>query len=184
MSDPKPTVRNDGGGAYAVLTPPRSLAPALAPDRPGGDLALIARAEKSLQGLSGNFSQWMADDVEALNAAHREMGAEGVSPETLQAIFNGAHAIRGNAATLGFPRLGTAAGILCDLIENHPDLERLSQPIVDSYVYAIGALFREERARASSPILEKLVASLRELAATSLAREAPQENAPGSPAAD
>ncbi|HYG25706.1 MAG TPA: Hpt domain-containing protein, partial [Caulobacteraceae bacterium] len=50
----------------------------------GTDAAAIAKAEAALKSLSGNFSEWLNDEIVKLDAARQRIRAEGISPETAE----------------------------------------------------------------------------------------------------
>ena len=63
----------------------------------------VARAEKALAGLSGEFKDWMAIECERLAAAHAAILSHGFTTETREELFRAAHDIKGDAATFGYP---------------------------------------------------------------------------------
>jgi chemotaxis protein histidine kinase CheA len=103
----------------------------------------VARAEKALAGLSGEFNDWMAIECERLAAAHAAILKHGFSTETSQELFRAAHDIKGDAATFGFPTAGAAAESLCRIIEHAPDLERVPTELIAHHINAIQAIVRE-----------------------------------------
>src|SRR4051795_2991728 len=62
----------------------------------------VARAEKALASLSGEFNDWMAIECDRLAAAHADILKHGFSTETREELFRAAHDIKGDAATFGF----------------------------------------------------------------------------------
>src|SRR5512133_4025879 len=63
----------------------------------------VARAEKALAGLSGEFKNWMAIEADRLSAAHAAILRDGFTVENREELFRAAHDIKGDAATFGFP---------------------------------------------------------------------------------
>src|SRR3954463_16121421 len=59
----------------------------------------VARAEKALAGLSGEFKDWMAIECAGLAAAHAAILRDGFTTDTSQELFRAAHDIKGDAAT-------------------------------------------------------------------------------------
>ena len=53
----------------------------------GIDPAAIAKAEAALKSLSGNFSQWMNDELAKLETARGQVRAEGLTTETCEALY-------------------------------------------------------------------------------------------------
>src|SRR5271165_5150134 len=58
----------------------------------------VARAEKALAGLSGEFRNWMESEADRLSAAHAAILKQGFSDATRQELFHAAHDIKGDAA--------------------------------------------------------------------------------------
>ena len=69
----------------------------------------IARAEKALAGLSGEFKQWMRIEADRLTAAHAAILKHGFTDVSCEELFRAAHDIKGDAATFGYPSAGAAA---------------------------------------------------------------------------
>ena len=103
----------------------------------------VARAEKALAGLSGEFKDWMAIECDRLAAAHAAILKHGFTRDTSEELFRAAHDIKGDAATFGFPTAGAAAESLCRIIEHAPDLERVPTELIAHHINAIQAIVRE-----------------------------------------
>ena len=69
----------------------------------------VARAEKALAGLSGEFKNWMTVETDRLAAAHAAILKDGFTNFTREELFRAAHDIKGDAATFGFASAGVAA---------------------------------------------------------------------------
>src|SRR4051812_7764455 len=69
----------------------------------------VARAEKALAGLSGEFGRWMTIECDRLAAAHASILKEGFNTFRRDELFRAAHDIKGDAATFGFPTAAYAA---------------------------------------------------------------------------
>jgi len=103
----------------------------------------VARAEKALAGLSGEFKKWMAIEADRLSAAHAVILKHGFTDETREELFRAAHDIKGDAATFGYPSAGAAAESLCRIIEHAPDLEKVPSELIVYHINAIEAIVRE-----------------------------------------
>src|SRR5439155_7191952 len=103
----------------------------------------VARAEKALAGLSGEFKNWMAIEADRLSAAHAAILMEGFTDETCEELFRAAHDIKGDAATFGYPSAGAAADSLCRIIEHAPELERVPSNLIAHHISAIQAIVHE-----------------------------------------
>ena len=103
----------------------------------------IARAEKALAGLSGEFKNWMAIEADRLSAAHAAILKNGFTNATCEELFRAAHDIKGDAATFGYPSAGAAAESLCTIIEHAPDLNNVPSDLIAHHINAIQAIVRE-----------------------------------------
>jgi chemotaxis protein histidine kinase CheA len=120
----------------------------------------VANAEKALAQLSSEFSGWMDSECERLDAARRQIKAEGFSKAAREALFLAAHDIKGQAATFGYPEVASSADSLCRLIEHSPETTRIPLSLVDQHVDAVRAIVREGirdgRARTADALTTKL----------------------------
>src|SRR5262245_2218527 len=91
------------------------------------DPAAIAKAEAALKSLSGNFTQWLNDEIAKLDAARQTIRAETPTSENMESLYLRAHDLKGLGATYGFPLITRIAGLLCRLIDDKS--KRLSAPM-------------------------------------------------------
>jgi HPt (histidine-containing phosphotransfer) domain-containing protein len=103
----------------------------------------VARAEKALADLSGEFKNWMTIESDRLAAAHAAILKDGFTSVTREELFRAAHDIKGDAATFGFPSAGAAADSLCRIIEHAPNLAKVPAPLIAHHINAIQAIVRE-----------------------------------------
>jgi HPt (histidine-containing phosphotransfer) domain-containing protein len=103
----------------------------------------VARAEKALADLSGEFKNWMTIEADRLSAAHAAILSDGFNNATREELFRAAHDIKGDAATFGFPSAGAAAESLCRIIEHAPDLDEVPHDLIAHHINAIQAIVRE-----------------------------------------
>jgi hypothetical protein len=148
-------------GDHEMITPDtaklrRTLRPALP-----GEPDPIAAAEEALKAISGDFSTWMNDECERLDAARRKVKGMGLFKETRQELFLAAHDLKGDAMTLGYPECGPAADSLCRLLEHSPDLNKIPIAIIDQHVDAIRAIVREHDRADIAAIGKALTGKLR-----------------------
>jgi HPt (histidine-containing phosphotransfer) domain-containing protein len=103
----------------------------------------VARAEKALAGLSGEFKNWMIVETDRLSAAHAAILKNGFTEAASEELFRAAHDIKGDAATFGYPSAGAAAESLCRIIEHAPDLDQVPSNLIAHHINAIQAIVRE-----------------------------------------
>src|SRR4051794_36931487 len=130
-------------GDHHVITPPNPLRKVLHRVI-GSELDdPVARAEKALAGLSGEFRNWMVIEADRLSAAHASILSDGFNDDTCEELFRAAHDIKGDAATFGFPSAGAAAESLCRIIEHAPDLDQVPSNLITHHINAIQAIVRQ-----------------------------------------
>ena len=95
----------------------------------------VARAEKALADLSGEFKQWMEEEVRRLVTAHDAIAKSGVTTASRDELFRAAHDIKGDAATFGYPSAGAVAESLCRVIEHAPDFAKVPSDLVLSLIH-------------------------------------------------
>src|SRR5450756_566623 len=128
---------------HHVITPPNPLRKVL---RHVAEKDLddpVARAEKALAGLSGEFKNWMVVETDRLSAAHADILRNGFTDEASEELFRAAHDIKGDAATFGYPSAGAAAESLCRIIEHAPELDQVPSNLIVHHINAIQAIVRE-----------------------------------------
>ena len=108
------------------------------------DASAVARAEAALKSLSGNFDQWMKDELARLEAARDRVRGEGFDADAGQNLYFRAHDLKGLGTTYGYPLVTRIAASLCRLI--HDGEARLSAPmhLVDAHVDAILVAVRRD----------------------------------------
>jgi chemotaxis protein histidine kinase CheA len=124
----------------------------------------VARAEKALAGLSGEFKAWMAIEADRLSAAHATILREGFTDDTREELFRAAHDIKGDAATFGYPSAGAAAESLCRIIEHAPDLADVPSNLIAHHINAIQAIVRERTKLDTVSMASELSRGLRGIA--------------------
>ena len=165
MKKQKPgTIEVKSFGDHHVITQPNPLRQVLV-RVPESDLDdPVARAEKALEGLSGEFKNWMTIEADRLSAAHAVVLNNGFTKETRDELFRAAHDIKGDAATFGFPSAGAAAESLCRIIEHAPDLDKVPAELIGHHINAIQAIVRERTKLDTATTASKLSRQLRGVA--------------------
>lgn len=124
------------------------------------DPAAIAKAEAALKSLSGNFAEWLADEVSKLDAARQRIKSEGMTPESGENLYLRAHDLKGLGATYEYPLVTRIAGSLCKLIDD--PAKRVDAPLflVDAHIDAIKASVKGGIQSDSHPTGRALVTEL------------------------
>ena len=124
------------------------------------DPSAIAKAEAALKSLSGNFAQWLQDEVVKLETARQRVKAEGATPETMESLYLRAHDLKGLGATYEFPLITRIAASLCRLIDDKQ--KRLAAPmaLIDAHIDAVKAAIRDNIKTDDHPVGLVLVTEL------------------------
>jgi HPt (histidine-containing phosphotransfer) domain-containing protein len=163
MAPPKDTAAVTTYGDYELITPQNKLRKALSdrPADPNDDP--VARAERALAELSGEFSGWMDEECERLDQARHAVKTVGFTNAAKEQLFHAAHDIKGEAATFGFPACAAAADSLCRLIEYAPDATKIPIKLVDQHVDTVRAIIREYTRSNAMELAAQLNKRLREV---------------------
>ena len=124
----------------------------------------VARAEKALAGLSGEFKNWMGIEADRLSAAHAAILKDGFTNLTREELFRAAHDIKGDAATFGYPSAGAAAESLCRILEHAPDLDKVPSDLITHHINAIQAIVRDRTKLDTLSVASELSRKLRGVA--------------------
>lgn len=172
MANPKNTASIATYGDHEIITPENKLRRAVS-TKPvsSSDDDPVARAEKALSELSGEFSSWMDSECERLDKARADIAAAGFNRTNKEALFHAAHDIKGEAATFGFPLVAAAADSLCRLIEYTPDVSRIPVSLVDQHVDSVRAIYREYSRSDAKELAATLTKRLRVVTDEFLIRE-------------
>ena len=151
-----------------MIQPPNALKAKLGGGRFTLDADAVARAEAALKSLSGQFSQWLQDELAKLDAARAEVKAQGLTTATAEVLYMRAHDLKGLGATYEFPLVTRLAGSLCKLIDS-PET-RLSAPLalVDAHIDAIKAAVRDDIKTDEHPLGKALAEELESRVSTYL----------------
>lgn len=124
------------------------------------DPSAIAKAEAALKSLSGNFSQWLNDEVTKLEGARQRVKSEGMTPETMEFLYLRAHDLKGLGTTYEFPLITRIGASLCRLIDDKD--KRMQAPIalIDAHIDAIKAAVRDEIKTDDHPVGKALIQAL------------------------
>ena len=128
----------------------------------GIDPAAIAKAEAALKSLSGNFAEWLQDEVTKLEAARQRVRTEGLTPEASENLYLRAHDLKGLGATYEYPLVTRIAGSLCKLIDDPTKRAEAPLKLVDAHIDAIKAAVKGGIQTDSHPTGRVLVQELEE----------------------
>ncbi|MES2342087.1 MAG: Hpt domain-containing protein [Pseudomonadota bacterium] len=124
------------------------------------DPSAIAKAEAALKSLSGNFSQWLNDEVTKLEAARQRIKSEGMTPETMESLYLRAHDLKGLGTTYEFPLITRIGASLCRLIDDKDKRMQAPMALIDAHIDAIKAAVRDEIKTDEHPVGKALIQAL------------------------
>ena len=147
--------------AKAQITPPANSMRLKLGGRFGAiDADAIAKAEAALKSLSGQFAQWLDDEINKLDAARAAVQANGYTPETSESLYLRAHDLKGLGSTYEFPLITRIAGSLCKLTDTPERRAQASLFLIDSHIDAIKACVRDDIRDDSHPVGRALAEEL------------------------
>jgi len=132
------------------------------------DNNVIARAEAALKSLSGQFGQWLQDEIDKLDAARAAIQAHGMTPETAEGLYLRAHDLKGLGTTYEYPLITRIASSLCKLLDEPASRTEAPLFLADAHIHAIKAAVRDGIRDASNPVGKALVEELEERVKTHL----------------
>jgi hypothetical protein len=135
------------------------------------DMSAVAKAEAALKSLSGNFLEWLGEEVAKLEAARAVTKAQGLEGQNGEALYICAHDLKGLGATYEFPLITRVAGSLCRLLEEPGARQSAPSALIDAHIDAIRASLRDNIRTDDDRTVRALVGSLEE----SVSRYAPHE---------
>ncbi|MES2861554.1 MAG: Hpt domain-containing protein [Pseudomonadota bacterium] len=120
----------------------------------------IAKAEAALKAMSGQFGQWLQDEITKLDAAQAAIRAKGYDAETAEGLYFRAHDLKGLGATYQYPLVTRLAGSLCKLMDD--PIKRLDAPmlLIDAHIDAIRAVVRDQIQTDDHPVGRVLAETL------------------------
>ncbi len=143
-----------------VIQAPNTLKLRMGSKFGGIDAAAIAKAEAALKSLSGNFSEWLQEEVTKLESARQTIRTDGLNVQTAETLYFRAHDLKGLGTTYEFPLVTRIAASLCKLIDD-PDT-RVDAPmfLVDAHIDAIRAAVRDDIKTDTHPVGKVLITEL------------------------
>ncbi len=126
----------------------------------GIDPSAIAKAEEALKSLSGQFAQWLNDELVKLDAARAAIRDKGYTPETAEGLYLRGHDLKGLGATYEYPLITRIAASLCKMTDA-PEV-RMKAPLflIDAHIDAIKACVRDTIKDENHPVGKVLAEEL------------------------
>ncbi len=143
-----------------VIRPPNMLRMKVGGGFGGIDAKAIAKAEEALKAMSGQFGQWLQDEITKLDQAQADIRAKGYDATTAEALYFRAHDLKGLGATYQYPLVTRLAGSLCKMMDD--PARRMAAPLVilDAHIDAIRAVVRDGIQTDDHPVGKMLAETL------------------------
>ena len=127
----------DDETAEAEFTAPSFLLKAKAPSTNRVLSEALEVADTAMAELAANYPQRAGEKVSELDRAFEALPASGDARDSIAALFDIAHEIRGEGGTFGFPLATAIADNLCKVLE---DKSQASEPLREAIHVHIGSL--------------------------------------------
>ena len=148
-----------------IFMPPNMLKAKVGGTFTGLDMAAMQRAEKAMETLKEEFTDWIGDDIDKLATA-RDTFAALANEESRGDLFRASHDLKGQGLTFGFPFVARIATSLCKMLENTA-ADAVPLRLVDAHVNAIRVIMRDgikgTQDRTASVLCEEMEARVMEL---------------------
>jgi len=115
-----------------IINPPNLLKSKVKDGGPGAiDADTLARAEVAVAGLTDQYLEWVAKDLDKITSAYTELSSpDGDLATKLDDVFQISHDIKGQGGSFGYDLMTVIGNQLCRLIENSkPENSKLVEGI-------------------------------------------------------
>ncbi len=126
-----------------IINPPNMLKVKVGGRIAQADPAAIARAEAALEEMKHEFANWLAEEVDKLEAALVRVYKEGLEGDAGDALFTVAHDLRGLGTTYDYPLVTRMAASLSRLVETPEKRAQVPVQLAEAHVGAIRAALRQ-----------------------------------------
>jgi chemotaxis protein histidine kinase CheA len=151
---------SDGQSKVEHFTPPNRLKLKLGKSLGGFDANALARAEAAMAAMSDQFGDWLIDELNKLEEAHRVISQTGSSEAALEDFYRRAHDLKGLGTTYGYPIVSQFAGSLCRLLDSPEARTKAPRQILDAHVSAIAASVKQKITTSDHPMGRALLGEL------------------------
>jgi chemotaxis protein histidine kinase CheA len=152
MSNTKPGVEH--------YTPINRLKAKLGGNLRAFDDNAIARAEAAMVAMSGQFGDWLIEELAKLEATYLATTRPNAGEEELGTFYRCAHDLKGLGTTYGYPIISEFAGSLCRLLDSPEARARAPSEILRGHVAAISASVKQKITNSDHPVGRALLNEL------------------------
>ena len=152
MSTPSSAAPASTESAVEVIQVPNTLRMKVGSRFGGIDPSAVAKAEAALKGLSGQFAQWLQDEINKLEASRQAIRSEGMNRETADRLYLHSHDLKGLGTTYEYPLITRIAGSLCKLMDDQESRAAAPMFLVDAHIDAMRAAVRDQIRDTTHPV--------------------------------
>jgi hypothetical protein len=116
------------------------------------DASALAKAEAALKDLASQFSAWLQDELDKIEAARTAIKTQGVSQERCDQLYLHAHDLKGLGTTYEYPLVSKIAGLLCKITDDPATRTQTPMALIDVHIDAIKAAVRDEIRDTDHPV--------------------------------
>ena len=118
------------------------------------DMEAVARADETLNAMSGSFQHWLEADIRKLQQARLDAEHADWSDPALDQLWGVAHDIKGMGESYGYPLATAMAASLCRLIETAPGkaAARAQPALVGAHIDTLRAIVRDQIKTIDHPV--------------------------------
>lgn len=160
-----------------IINPPNMLKAKIGGPLPALDQRAIAKAEEALAKLSGQFGEWINEELSRLIEAWGEYEKAPGTPAAKGELHRRAHDLKGLAPTYGYPLVGRICSSLCKLTGDEYGELNAPTTLLRAHVDAVKAAVHGKIMGADHPVGLALAAELETRMKELVASQAPAAEA-------
>lgn len=108
--------------SHEIIVPPNTLQSKVSVDEDGVDLEALERAEAVIQAMSGEYLEWVQEDLRQLEAMVARIRKDQTTIKAdFDELFRIAHDIKGQGGSFGYDLMTAVGNHLCRFIERLPE---------------------------------------------------------------
>ncbi len=122
--------------------------------------AAVARAQAAVNDLSGNFSAWLEEAVEKLEAAAKDVTQENLGDKPGEMLYRRAHDVKGVGASCKSQTTHRIASSLCRLLQQADIRAAAPLALVGAHINALRAVMRGQDDQDNAALADALAHEL------------------------
>jgi HPt (histidine-containing phosphotransfer) domain-containing protein len=126
------------------------------------DEGALERVDSALEGMSSSFQQWLAEEIDRLQAARLNAQSTAWSLDAISAIASVTHDLKGVAGMYGYPLITQLAASLYRLLDAEDGkVAQATASLVEAHVDAMRVAAREEIRTDENAVGRQVLTALR-----------------------